>query len=76
MNAAAQAETALEWFREAADAAGAMTVVASVQFGSATNVGKAAQPYVHRAAQTMHGKILELAKELAEEDLRRGEELL
>jgi hypothetical protein len=53
-----------------------MTVVASVQFGSATNGGKAAQPYVHRAAQTMHGKILELAKELAEDDLRRGEELL
>lgn len=76
MIAVEQAEKALGWIAEDGGNLTAITVTATVHYGSVTDGGKAAQPYIHRAAQAMHSQIIELAREMAQADLEAGEKLL
>lgn len=77
LNDARDAETAMAWFAfvESQPKAAAITTTAQV-IASATNEGKAAQHYVAAAVKQFHVEIIARAKVLAEEDLKRGEELL
>jgi hypothetical protein len=76
LTAGQNAVAALKWFKEDGDKLTAITVAAAVHYGSVTNEGKAAQPYINRAAQAMHRQIIDLAQQMAEDDLKRGEAAL
>lgn len=76
LTAGQNAAIALKWFETLGMKLTAISVEAKVHAGSATAEGKIAQAYIHRAAQATHGKIIELAREMAEDDLKRGEAAL
>ncbi len=75
-NGARAAEVAMKWFNENSDNFNAIQSTATVTWGSATNEGKAAEPYINAAVKLLHREIVALTRKSAEQDLKRGEELL
>lgn len=77
---ARKAESALVWLEEAAkvpdESIKYVSIDSRVEYGSATSGGRAASTYVADAGMSLAWEVVERARALAEEDLKRGEEEL